>query len=237
MFNGLEWWDETNGPVKPLISFNRIRVPFICDGILKEKGLKCSDKSNALEGFKILDIGCGGGILSEGLGKLGATVVGLDPGEKNILMARNHLTHDLRSRITYECGVIEDYAVSHPQSDFDAVVMSEVIEHVENSTIFMETALKLLKPGGSVFITIPNRTFMSWISFILMGEYILRVLPVGTHEWKKFLTPSEIEDVISKNGMRTVEVKGITYNPVTNFWDWTRITGIQYAMHAVKNEL
>ncbi|CAL8142648.1 unnamed protein product [Orchesella dallaii] len=233
-FNGLEWWDEANGPVKPLISFNRIRVPFVCDGILREKGLESRAKPNALEGFKILDIGCGGGILSEGLAKLGATVVGLDPGEKNVATARTHLTDELKTRVTYECGVIEDYVMRHPPNDFDAVVMSEVIEHVENPKEFLHTALKLLKPGGSVFITTPNRTIASWFSFILMGEYLLRLLPLGTHEWKMFLTLAEVQEFLKSDGMMTVDVKGITYNPITNYWDWTRITGMQYAIHAVK---
>ncbi|ODM97842.1 Ubiquinone biosynthesis O-methyltransferase, mitochondrial [Orchesella cincta] len=228
------WWDQSHGQMKELHSMNRLRVPFIRDGLLQKLGSNKTEVPKPLEGLSILDVGCGGGLLCEPLGRLGAAVKGIDPGKGNISIATNHLSEDLRDKVSYDCISIEDFAANFQQNGYDGVVMSEVIEHVEKPEEFIQIASSLLKPGGSLFLTTLNRTVESWMGAVVAWEYVLRRLPIGTHEWKRFLTPEEIARIFKSNGLRTVLVHGMCYNPINNTWKWSSQRAINYAMHAVK---
>ncbi|CAL8143942.1 unnamed protein product [Orchesella dallaii] len=193
------WWDQSEGgQMKELHSMNRLRVPFIRDGLLQKTGSR-TEVPNPLEGLTILDVGCGGGVLCEPLGRLGAKVKGIDPGKGNIFTATTHLSEELRDNISYECTSIEDFATKYKENGYDAVVMSEVVEHVEKPEDFIRIGSSLLKPGGSLFLTTLNRTMESWMGAILAWEYLLRRLPIGTHEWRRFLTPEEIARILKSS--------------------------------------
>jgi len=231
------WWDQSGGQMKELHSMNRLRIPFIRDGLLQrsEAHIGKGPTPKPLSGIRIMDIGCGGGILCEPLGRLGATVTGIDPGQENITVAKQHLTEDLMDKVSYECVSIEDFVGKGNGQTFDAVVMSEVIEHVENPETFVKSAAQVLKPGGSIFLTTINRTTESFMGAIVAWEYVLRRLPVGTHDWRKFLTPAEIERIFKSNELRTILIHGMCYNPVSNNWKWSNQRAINYAVHAVKD--
>jgi ubiquinone biosynthesis O-methyltransferase len=230
-----QWWDpKRNGGLKILHAMNSIRIPLIESTIdLKKPGRK-----------RILDIGCGGGYLSEGLAtrfhSLGLTdqeieIIGMDPAEDSIAVAKAHLPPQLRNMCSYVCDSIENYVESHPFTLFDTVVMSEVIEHVDNPEEFLRMAVGVVKPGGSVIITTPGKSFFGWLSLIVCAEYIFRVLPVGTHEYKKLISISDCERMLRENACAIKDVKGMCYNPITKIFSWNDLCKIvAYAVHAVK---
>ncbi|XP_076757282.1 ubiquinone biosynthesis protein COQ3, mitochondrial [Xylocopa sonorina] len=190
------WWGGAKDNI--LYSFNTIRVKFISDG-LANAGLSQKIPYLPLEGLHILDVGCGGGLLSESLARLGGNVTGLDASDSLITVAKEHATLDasITERLNYTQGAIEEF-VENNKEKFDAVVASEVIEHVNNKEIFLKHCIETLKPGGSIFITTFNKTFVSWIGGILVAEYLLNLIPRGTHEWRRFTQPVDMQSLLEK---------------------------------------
>ncbi|XP_046644393.1 ubiquinone biosynthesis O-methyltransferase, mitochondrial-like isoform X2 [Daphnia pulicaria] len=233
-----EWWD-VNGPFSGLHSLNKLRVPFIRNGICshQKSAVVNNSPTSPLAGCSILDVGCGGGILSTSLGRLGASVTGLDPSEENTAAASLHANKMRLQNVTFEVNTIEHFQALNTSlsTTFDAVVASEVIEHVENPKFFIQTCTELLKPGGSLFITTLNRTPASWALAICGAEYILNVVPRGTHDWNKFITPDELIDYINSSGCQLRQICGMAYNPFMNKWKWSRTTSVNYAVHATKS--
>lgn len=228
------WWD-LNGPFLGLHRMNALRIPLVVDGILSTT--KTASKPNPLEGFKIMDVGCGGGILAEPLTKTGAEVIGLDPSEELISVARQHAATDLRinRQIDYVQGTIEEYAPANPNS-LDAIIASEVIEHVNEPKLFLEYCVKALKPGGSIFVTTINKTYLSYFAAIIYAEYISQLIPKGTHDWNKFVSPDDVSRWLDSFGCTTVLTHGMLFNPLTKNWSWSSRTPISYALHAVKRK-
>ena len=183
-----------------------------------------------------LNEGCGGGILSEALARLGASVVGLDPCEANIKAAKLHAENDpfLAERLVYLPMTAEDYLSQHSEEPFDAVVASEVIEHVDNPKEFVDVCSKLVPVGGSLFFTTINRTTKSWLGAIIVAENILGLLPMGTHEWKKFITTQELTNMVEDSGASVRLIHGMFYIPGLNKWTWFPDTSVNYALHAIK---
>ncbi|XP_061225853.1 ubiquinone biosynthesis O-methyltransferase, mitochondrial isoform X2 [Neopsephotus bourkii] len=189
-----------------------------------------------LSGVKILDVGCGGGLLSEPLGRLGASVTGIDPLEDNIRTADQHKSFDpvLAQRIQYKSSSLEEI-VEESMETFDVIVASEVVEHVADLEMFIKCCSQVLKPEGSLFITTVNRTQLSYVLGIVVAEKILGIVPEGTHEWEKFVPPEDLERLLESNGFSVKTVNGMFYNPLWGSWSWTESTSINYAMHAVKS--
>jgi len=228
-----EWWN-LNGPAKGLHSMNGVRVPFVTEGLSKMGMTKTDDKP--LKGLRIVDIGCGGGILSEALARLGASVTGLDPCVPNIEAAKAHASKDsqLLPNLTYIPLTAEDFLEQNPNTLFDAVVASEVIEHVDNPQQFVNTCTKLISDDGSLFFTTIDRTTKSWLGAIVAAEYILHLLPSGTHDWNKFIRPQELTEMIQISGCNVRSVQGMFYIPGVNKWTWFPDSSVNYALHAIK---
>ena len=189
-----EWWD-LNGKFKPLHMFNPIRIEYILEKIKIHHKLKKSDESNFLNGINILDIGCGGGLISEPMARLGAHVTGIDASEKNIKVAKLHSKKN---------NLEINYLNTSPENlnkfeKFDVILNLEIVEHVEDVNLYIKSCYKLLKKNGLMFTATINRSFMSYLKAIIGAEYILRWLPIGTHDWNKFLKPEELENFSSLN--------------------------------------
>lgn len=238
-----KWWDE-QGEFAALHSMNDLRVPFIRDNLLNVHRGRQTGKP--LAGLRILDVGCGGGLLTEPLGRLGASILGIDPVDDSIGTARLHSSYDpdLRDRVSYRACCLEELTSERDEGtgeegeaaagQFDAVVASEVVEHLADLETFAFCCSHVLKPGGSLFITTINKTNLSWLLGIIVAEHMLRIVPSGTHDWEKFISPEELERLLESNGFSVQSVKGMLYNPVTGAWSWTNNTAINYALHAVK---
>jgi len=244
------WWDD-EGPMKGLRSMNRLRVPWIRDTLLQIRRQQQNSKeepdsspSMPLDGFRILDVGCGAGFLTEPLARLGANVVGIDPSFENIEVAKRHATGrkdlDYEKRLIYYSKTIEQL-VEDTNKDgqdrfYDAVVASEVIEHVSSRETFVDNCLRMTKPaGGCVFFTTINRTLLSRYLAIYMAENILNIVPRGMHDWEKFISPDDLQFLIEKNDDCYVRlVHGMMYNPLANSWSWIRNTSVNYALCGVK---
>ena len=184
-----EWWD-TEGKFKPLHKFNPIRISYIKDNICNT--LKIDKKQKPLENVKILDIGCGGGLLTEPLHRLGAEVVGIDASDKNINVAKLHAKKN-NLNIKYYCSSPETFGTAEK---FDVILNMEIVEHVEDIDFFLEASAKLLKKNGIMFIATLNKTLKSYLFAIIGAEYILRWLPIGTHEWEKFVKPDDLINIL-----------------------------------------
>ncbi|XP_054838625.1 ubiquinone biosynthesis O-methyltransferase, mitochondrial [Eublepharis macularius] len=228
-----KWWDE-HGEYSALHSMNDIRVPFIRDTVLNMRN--DHPLGSPLSGMKILDIGCGGGLLTEPLGRLGASVTGIDPVEDNIRTAELHKSFDpvLGKRIQYKSCSLEDL-VEEASETFDSIVASEVVEHVADVEMFVRCCSRVLKPEGSLFITTINKSQLSYLLGIVVAEKVLGIVPAGTHEWEKFIAPEELERILESNGFLVKTVKGMLYNPLFGSWSWIGSTSINYALHAVKS--
>ncbi len=209
-----EWWDPT-GKFKPLHMMNPVRLDYITSQIAAEFGrdLK-ADKP--FEGLRILDIGCGGGLLSEPMARLGADVVGADAAPRNIPVAQIHAEQS-GLEIDYRHTTAEAMAGAGEQ--FDIVLNMEVVEHVADPLAYLTACHALLKPNGLMLCSTINRNPKSFAMAIVGAEYIMRWLPKGTHEWSKFITPDELFDLISKAGLTPVDRKGYVFNPIT--WGWS----------------
>ncbi|KAF7665977.1 hypothetical protein LDENG_00125690 [Lucifuga dentata] len=224
-----KWWDE-QGEFAALHAMNDLRVPFIRDNLLNVH--RGHQPGKPLTGLRILDVGCGGGLLTEPLGRLGADILGIDPVADSISTAQLHLSYDtdLQAQELSGGGGEEEQAVGR----FDAVVASEVVEHLADLETFAFCCNNVLKPGGSLFITTINKTNMSYALAIVAAEQLLRIVPSGTHDWEKFISPVELERLLESYGFSVQSVQGMLYNPVSGSWCWTSSTAINYALHAVK---
>ncbi|XP_021098355.1 ubiquinone biosynthesis O-methyltransferase, mitochondrial isoform X2 [Heterocephalus glaber] len=228
-----KWWDE-EGMFAPLHSMNDLRVPFIRDNLLKTVANHHPGKP--LSGMKILDVGCGGGLLTEPLGRLGASVFGIDPVDENIKTAQHHKAFDpvLDKRIEYRVCSLEEI-VEETEETFDAVIASEVVEHVADLETFIQCCRQVLKPTGSLFITTINKTQLSYALGIVFAEQIAGIVPKGTHTWEKFVSPEKLESILESNGLSVQTVAGMLYNPFSGYWHWNENTSLNYAAHAVKS--
>lgn len=208
-----EWWDA-RGKMAPLHKFNPVRLAFIRDQACAQFS-RDPKRLDCLRGLKVLDIGCGGGIVAEPLAKLGAGVTGIDPSEENIEAAKLHAGKSGLA-IDYRATTIE--AVAGTGETFDIVVASEVVEHVADLDLFLGCTAKAVKPGGLMVVTTLNRTLKSFALAIVGAEYVLRWLPVGTHNWNKFVTPDELDKVVEAHGLNVVEESGIIYDLMHDRW-------------------
>ena len=222
---GEKWWDE-NGPMKPLHRLNPVRLQYIRDAIRPGKGLR------PLKGLRIADIGCGGGLVTEPLCRMGATVTGVDAGKENIKIAKAHaVKHGLN--IDYRATTAEELAATGAK--FDAVTALEIIEHVAEPELFIKACCKLLKKDGMLVLSTLNRTAKSFALGIVAAEYILRWLPAGTHDWRKFMKPSDVAALLEKHGMRVTDVRGLVYNPLTRAFSLSKTDlDVNYLLTAVK---
>ncbi len=218
-----QWWDE-DGKFKPLHIINPVRVSYIT------KQIKAKVNKD-LSSMSVLDIGCGGGILSESIARIGAKVLGIDVCEENILAAQLHAKKVGLAQIEYKCTSIEEL---EKKNKYDVILCMEVIEHVDNLAFFMEKSVHLLKPGGLIFISTLNRTIKSFVFAIIGAEYILKWLPKGTHSWNKFVKPSEVAKYLRENSITVEDVKGIKYNIVNNQWQLTDNLSVNYILTGVK---
>ena len=223
-----EWWD-VSGKFKPLHMFNPIRIEYILD---KTSGhFKRNDKKLPLKGLKFLDIGCGGGLISEPMCRLGADVTGIDASLKNIKIAETHSKKN-NLKINYLNTSPEKF---EEYEKFDVILNLEIVEHVEDVDLYFKSCAKLLKKNGIMFTATLNRTFMSYLKAIIGAEYILRWLPIGTHDWNKFFKPSEIEEKISSLDFSVIETKGLEFNPFTQKWKTSNNLSVNYIVTSVKN--
>ena len=222
-----EWWNP-DGKFKPLHKFNPIRISYIKDNIVST--FKIQNKKKPLEKVKILDIGCGGGLLSEPMRRLGAEVVGIDASEKNINVAKLHAKKN-NLDIKYLCTSPEKFKINNK---FDVILNMEIVEHVEDVNFFLQSCSKLLKKNGIMFVATLNKTFKSYIFAIIGAEYILRWLPIGTHEWEKFIKPEELIKIQKKNNLKLDKLDGMKFNPITDEWKLTQDNSINYITKFVK---
>ena len=216
-----EWWDP-KGKFKPLHKFNPIRIEYIKNNIIKDFNISSNHKP--LNGISILDIGCGGGLLSEPLARLGASVVGIDASKKNIDIAKHHLKKS-NLKIEYYQNSPENFSY---KSKFDVILNMEIIEHVESIPKFINESSKFLNNNGIMFIATLNQTLKSYVFAILGAEYILRWLPIGTHDWNKFVKPEELEKICNKNSLILKKIDGVIFNPFVNKWKLSDDKSVNY---------
>ncbi|MDB9811360.1 bifunctional 2-polyprenyl-6-hydroxyphenol methylase/3-demethylubiquinol 3-O-methyltransferase UbiG [Candidatus Pelagibacter sp.] len=223
-----EWWNP-NGKFKPLHNFNPIRIEYIKKNIITDFNIKTSNKP--LKNIRILDIGCGGGLLSEPMCRLGATVVGIDASEKNIKVAKLHSSKN-KLKIDYKVASPETL---NTKKKFDIILNMEIVEHVENIDSFIKNSSKLLKKNGLMFVATLNKTLKSYAFAIIGAEYILRWLPIGTHDWEKFVKPNDLVDIAKKNGLLLKKLEGMKFNLLENNWKISSDTSINYIVKFKKN--
>ncbi len=222
-----EWWDP-KGKFKPLHKFNPVRLTYIRDNLCIHFG-RDPNSIRPFEGLRILDVGCGGGLLCEPLTRLGATVVGIDAAERNIAIARIHAE---------QAGLDIDYRATTSEAlvaageSFDVVLNMEVVEHVDDVPLYMKSCADLVGPGGLMFTATLNRTARSWALAVIGAEYILRWLPRGTHDWNRFLTPEEIGAQLKRNGLNIIGQTGVVFHPLADDWRMSPDMGINYMVLA-----
>ena len=222
-----EWWNP-EGKFKPLHKFNPIRISYIKNNIISTFKLK--NKKKSLAGIKILDIGCGGGLLSEPMCRLGANVTGIDASQKNINIAKLHAKRE-NLNINYICSSPEKM---NTNKKFDVILNMEIIEHVEDVNIFLESCSALLKKNGLMFIATLNKTLKSYIFAIVGAEYVMRWLPIGTHEWEKFVRPEELINISDNKKLKLKKIDGMKFNLLTDEWKLSSDKSINYIAQFVK---
>ncbi len=222
-----EWWD-TEGKFKPLHKFNPIRISYIKDNIINTFKLKNLEKP--LEKIKILDVGCGGGLLSEPLTRLGAKVIGIDASDKNINVAKLHAKKS-NLNIKYFCKSPENFET---KEKFDVILNMEIVEHVADVNFFLKSCSKLLKKNGIMFVATINKTLKSYLFAIVGAEYILRWLPIGTHEWEKFVKPEELEETLKNYNFELSDISGLKFNIINNQWYFSDDKSVNYISKFVK---
>ena len=222
-----EWWDP-KGKFKPLHNFNPLRISYVKDNIVKTFNIQKKDK--ILSGVKILDIGCGGGLLCEPMSRLGAEVFGMDASEKNVEIAKIHAKKS-NLNIKYFCSSPEKF-----KSDlkFDVILNMEIIEHVEDVDFFLKSCSKFLKKNGIMFVATLNKTLKSYLFAIIGAEYILKWLPIGTHEWEKFVKPEELISITKKYDLTLNDLRGVKLNLLTNNWELSADKSINYIAKFIK---
>ena len=224
-----EWWD-VNGKFKPLHMFNPIRIEYILNEIRKHFKIN-KNKENFLGNLKILDIGCGGGLISEPMARLGANVTGIDAAEKNIKIAYLH---------SKESNLNIEYINKSPEQmiekeKFDIILNLEIVEHVDNLDLYLKSCNNLLKKNGLMFTATINRTLISYIKAIIGAEYVLRWLPIGTHDWNKFIKPEELQKMLNDKNFTTNDVSGLEFNPISRKWKRSENLSVNYIICSVKN--
>ncbi|WP_407149262.1 bifunctional 2-polyprenyl-6-hydroxyphenol methylase/3-demethylubiquinol 3-O-methyltransferase UbiG [Bradyrhizobium sp. ORS 86] len=221
-----EWWDP-HGKMAPLHKINPLRLAYIRDAACRKfernvKSLSC------LSGLRLLDIGCGAGLLCEPFTRLGAQVIGIDPSATNISAAKLHADKGHLS-IDYRCTTVEEM---DPRERFDIVLAMEVVEHVTDVGAFLKRCTAMLKPGGLMVVSTLNRNWKSFALAIVGAEYVLRWLPRGTHDWSKFVTPAELERYLGDNGLTVTEQAGVVYNPLADKWSISSDMDVNYMVVA-----
>ena len=224
-----EWWD-VNGKFKPLHMFNPIRIEYILDEISKHFQINRRGK-NFLQNLEILDIGCGGGLISEPMANLGGNVTGIDAAEKNIKVAYLH-SKKSNLKINYLNKSPEQLIV---KKKFDIILNLEVVEHVSNLDLYLKSCSNLLKKNGLMFTATINRTLISYVKAIIGAEYILRWLPIGTHDWNKFIKPEELEKKLIDKEFKTKDLKGLEFNPIFGKWKRSDNLSVNYIICSIKN--
>ena len=223
-----EWWNP-NGKFKPLHKFNPTRIKYLKENIINNFKLK--NKSKPLSGINILDIGCGGGLLSEPMSRMGANVTGIDASEKNIQIAKVH-SKKSNLKINYLCTSPEKLKI---KKKFDVILNMEIIEHVEDIDFFLKSCSNLLKKNGLMFIATINKTLKSYVFAIIGAEYVLRWLPIGTHEWEKFVKPEDLEKILVKYDISLSKFEGMNFNIIKDEWNISEDLSVNYIGKFVKN--
>lgn len=226
-----EWWDPF-GKFKPLHKFNPVRLAYIRDSVCTHFGRDRRGKS-PLEGLKLLDIGCGGGLVAEPMTRLGASVTAIDASERNIKTAMAHAGPG-KLDIDYRATTVEDLAAA-TEPPFDVVLNLEVVEHVADVDLFLETSANLLKPGGIMIMATINRTMKALALAKVGAEYVLRWLPAGTHDPRKFVKPDEAKSALVRAGLTVTALTGVNYNPLMDIWRIGDDTAVNYMLTAVKS--
>jgi 2-polyprenyl-6-hydroxyphenyl methylase/3-demethylubiquinone-9 3-methyltransferase len=222
-----EWWDPS-GKFKPLHKFNPIRIRYIKENIINSFKLK--SKKKPLDNINILDIGCGGGLLSEPMRRLGANVTGIDASSKNINIAKLHAKKN-KLKINYLCSSPEKLKI---QKKFDVILNMEIVEHVEDIHFFINSCSKLLKKNGLMFVATLNKTLKSYLFAIIGAEYVLRWLPIGTHDWEKFVKPEDLKKILNKNNLKLEKLDGMNFNIISDEWSVSSDTSINYIVKSIK---
>jgi 2-polyprenyl-6-hydroxyphenyl methylase / 3-demethylubiquinone-9 3-methyltransferase len=224
-----EWWDE-KGKFRPLHRFNPVRLGYIREKLLGHFNRDSAERQ-PFTGLRILDIGCGGGLLSEPLARLGASVTGIDAAERNIAVARLHAE---QSGVTVDYRTTTAETLAAEGAQFDVVLNMEVVEHVADVPLYMRSCAALVAPGGLLFTATINRTPRAYALAVVGAERVLRWLPRGTHDYRKFLTPDEIAVLLRRNGLVVMERVGVSYHPLADEWRQSRDLGINYMVLAGK---
>jgi len=222
-----EWWSPT-GKFKPLHKFNPVRLTYIRDKAAENFGLD-PKSPKPLEGLRVLDIGCGGGLLSEPVARMGATVVGADPSEKNIGIAS---THAKASGVSVDYRPVTAEQLAEAGETFDIVLNMEVVEHVADVEFFMSTCSRMVRPGGIMFVATINRTMKAAALAIFAAENILRWLPRGTHQYEKLVRPEELEAPMTASGLEIIDRTGVFFNPLANQWNLSKDMDVNYMLLA-----
>ena len=223
-----EWWDPS-GKFKPLHKFNPIRIEYIKENIINS--FKIKTKKKPLDKINILDIGCGGGLLSEPMTRLGADVTGIDASIKNINIAKLHAKKN-NLKINYLCSSPEKLKIT---KKFDVILNMEIVEHVEDIDFFLKSCSKLLKKNGLMFVATINKTLKSYIFAIVGAEYVLRWLPIGTHEWEKFVKPEDLKKILMKYDLSLNKLEGMNFNIIKDEWSISRDLSVNYIAKFIKN--
>ena len=223
-----EWWDP-KGKFKPLHKFNPIRIKYIKENIISNFKLK--NKKKPLSKIQILDIGCGGGLLSEPMSRMGADVTGIDASSMNIEIAKLHANKN-KLNIKYLCSSPEKLKL---EKKFDVILNMEIVEHVEDIDLFLNACSKLLKKNGLMFVATINKTLKSYLFAIIGAEYIMRWLPIGTHEWEKFVRPNDLEKILKKNKLSLSKLHGMNFNILSDEWSVSSDTSVNYITKFIKN--
>ncbi|MGD8616080.1 MAG: bifunctional 2-polyprenyl-6-hydroxyphenol methylase/3-demethylubiquinol 3-O-methyltransferase UbiG [Gammaproteobacteria bacterium] len=224
------WWD-TAGPFWPIHTLNALRVSYVAAQIAAHFRETRAGR-HGLNGLRVVDIGCGGGVLSESVARLGAEVVGIDVADRNLRVARLHASRS-GLEIEYRRATAEQLAAADDR--FDVVLNMEVVEHVADLEAFMAACSTLVRPGGMMFIATINRTPLAWLTAIIGAEYVLRWLPRGTHHWRKLRKPDELTALLGRGGLRVTDSTGVLVNPLSRRMRFSRFTGVNYMLTAVKH--
>ena len=221
------WWDP-EGKFKPLHKFNPTRIKYIKENIINNFKLK--NKFRTLSGINILDIGCGGGLLSEPMSRMGANVTGIDASDKNIKIAKLHSKKN-KLKINYLCSSPEKLKI---EKKFDVILNMEIVEHVEDVDFFLKSCSKLLKKNGLMFVATINKTLKSYVFAIVGAEYVLRWLPIGTHEWEKFVKPEDLKKILMKYDLSLNKLEGMNFNIFKDEWSISKDLSVNYIAKFIK---
>src|SRR5262245_1965532 len=221
------WWSDS-GEARWLHKYNCVRVPYICDAVCGQFG-RDGRRENCLADLRVLDVGCGGGVLCEPLARLGARVVGADPAPVAIAGAERHAKESGLS-IDYRCTTVE--ALAESGELFDAVAVMEVVEHVADTGAFLRHCAGLVRPGGLIFVSTLNRTIKSHVYAIMIAEYVLHLLPQGTHQWRRFVTPEEMSHALEQEGLKTIDVRGVGFGLLSGDLKFVHSAAVNYLLAA-----